>query len=268
MIHWHPKFKSPNCAGLAYVALGRSEEIKDIYIKGKIEKEGIHASQDALEETNRLQAIFDENVNRLNQRAENFWQISYLNVRSLIGCHKDDVKKDNFILGADVFSLSETWLKPGEVVEFDGFEGVFAGHGKGKGVSAFSKKECNVVYSIASEKFSSIHLRFPTFDVIFVYLSSGCNKEDILGHLKTWIDTDRPTAIMGDFNIDYCSDEKVSKGLGMIGFQQLIQQSTRISGSLIDHIYVNDALKSLGIGSQQDSAYYSDHDTITIYVSK
>ena len=73
---------------------------------------------------------------------------------------------------------------------------------------------------------------------------------------------------MGDFNIDYCPDEKVSKDLGIIGFQQLIQESTRISGSLIDHIYVNNALKSLGIFTQQDSAYYSDHDIVTLYVSK
>ena len=267
MIQWHKMFKNPTNAGLAYVALSRAQEMKDVYIKGDLERAGIHASPDALAESDRLQAIFDQNLAKISERAEKYWQISYLNVRSL-KCHKEDVEKDNFIMGADVFSLSETWLKPGEVVEFDGFEGVFAGHGKGKGVSAFSKIECNVVYSIASEKFSSIHLRFPTFDVIFVYLSSGCNKEDILGHLKTWIDTDRPTAIMGDFNIDYCSDEKVSKGLRMIGFQQLIQQSTRISGSLIDHIYVNDALKSLGIGSQQDSAYYSDHDIVTLYVSK
>ena len=30
---------------MAYVSLGRSEQIKDIYIKGKVQKEGIHAHQ-------------------------------------------------------------------------------------------------------------------------------------------------------------------------------------------------------------------------------
>ena len=76
-----------NCAGLAYVTLGRSEELKDIYIKGTLLREGIHASPDALEETNRLQSIFDEKVNKLHEQAKTFWQITYLNVRSLLGCH-------------------------------------------------------------------------------------------------------------------------------------------------------------------------------------
>ena len=73
---------------------------------------------------------------------------------------------------------------------------------------------------------------------------------------------------MGDFNIDYSPDEKVSKCLKTLGFQQLIQEATRISGSLIDHIYVNEALKSQEIRTQQDSAYYSDHDVITLYIPK
>ena len=268
VIHWHPKFKSMNCAGLAYVTLGRSEELKDIYIKGTLLREGIHASPDALEETNRLQSIFDEKVNKLHEQAKTFWQITYLNVRSLLGCHKDDVKRDNFIMAADMFSLAETWLKPGETVEFDGFEGVFAGHGKGKGISSFSRIECTLVYSIATEKFSSIHLRFPKFDVISMYLSSGCNKEEIFVHLETWIDSSRPTAIMGDFNINYSRDNKLIQSIEKLGFLQLIQEPTRVSGSLIDHIYVNEALKLLGVFTQQDSAYYSDHDMITLYIRK
>ena len=269
VVQRHNKFKSPNNAGIAYVALSRSEELKDVYIKGELDRAGIHASPEALEETNRLETIFEQNVAKIKDTADKHWKISYLNVRSLLGSHKEDVKKDNFIMSSDVFSLAETWLKPGEVVDFDGFEGVFAGHGKGKGVSAFSKIECSVMYSIATEYFSSIHLRFYNFDVVFVYISSGCNKDEILSHFNAWIDTAWPTAIIGDFNIDYSPEEKVSKGLEMIGFQQLIQTSTRSpSGSLIDHIYINHSMKSLGICFQQDSTYYSDHDIITLFVSK
>ena len=260
-------FKNPTNAGLAYVALSRAQEMKDVYIKGDLERAGIHASPDALAESDRLQAIFDQNLAKISERAEKYWQISYLNVRSL-KCHKEDVEKDNFLMSADVFSLAETWLKPGEVVEFDGFEGVFAGHGKGKGISSFSRIECTLVYSIATEKFSSIHLRFPKFDVISMYLSSGCNKEEIFGHLETWIDTGRPTAIMGDFNINYSRDDKLIGSIEKLGFLQLIQEPTRVSGSLIDHIYVNEALKLLGVFTQQDSAYYSDHDMITLYIRK
>ena len=41
---------------MAYVSLGRTELLKDIYIKGKVDPKGIHASPKALEETWRLQS--------------------------------------------------------------------------------------------------------------------------------------------------------------------------------------------------------------------
>jgi hypothetical protein len=205
-------FKNRTNAGIAYVALSRSEQLNDIYIKGTLERDGIHASPDALEETNRLQTIFDQNAIKVNERAEKYWQISYLNVRSL-NCHKDDVAKDNFLMSADVFSLGETHLEQGDKIHFDGFTGNFASHGKGKGVSTFYSTESTMVNSIASEKYSVIQLRFAKFDGILV------------------------------------------KALENLGFQQLIKESTRISGYAIDHIYVNKELMSLNVTTQIDSAY-------------
>ena len=58
--HWHSKFNSRSNARIAYVTLGRSKELNDIFIKGELEREGIHASPQALKETNRLQSIFDK----------------------------------------------------------------------------------------------------------------------------------------------------------------------------------------------------------------
>ena len=59
-----------------------------------MDPEGIHASPEALEETKRLDKIFDDNVKKQNDLKESHWIISYLNVRSL-KCHKEDVKIDN-----------------------------------------------------------------------------------------------------------------------------------------------------------------------------
>jgi exonuclease III len=260
-------FKNPTNAGLAYVALSRAQEMKDVYIKGDLEQAGIHASPDALAESDRLHAIFDQNLAKISDRAEKYWQISYLNVRSL-KCHKEDVEKDNFLMSADVFSLGETHLEKGEEIHFNGYTGVFASHGKGKGVSTFYNIECAPVNSITSEKYSGIQLRFVKFDAIFLYLSSGCNKEEILNHLESWYVEKRPTVIMGDINIDYDKSNKLIKALDNLGFQQLIQEATRISGTLIDHIYVNKELHSLNVTTQLDGMYYSDHDAITIHIPK
>jgi exonuclease III len=171
-------------------------------------------------------------------------------------------------MSADVFSLGETHLEKGEEINFNGYTGVFASHGKGKGVSTFYNIECAPVNSITSEKYSGIQLRFDKFDAIFLYLSSGCNKEEILNHLESWILEKRPTVIMGDMNIDYDKSNKLIKALDNLGFQQLIQEATRISGSLIDHIYVNKELHCLNVTTQLDGMYYSDHDAITIHIPK
>ena len=138
VIHWHKRFSDKKNAGMAFVCLSRCQKRNDIHLKGKVDPAGIHASPEELEETKRLDKIFDDNVKKQNDLKESHWIISYLNVRSL-KCHKEDVKIDNVIMESDVFSLGETWLNPGETVNFDSYTGHFANFGRGKGVAAFSK---------------------------------------------------------------------------------------------------------------------------------
>ena len=274
MVHWSKEYKSKKNAGMAYVALGRSEELKDIYVKGKVSSDGIHASPVALEETDRLQSIFDQRLEKLTEQKEEFWKISYLNVKNGIKCHYKDVAIDNFIMAADLFALGETCLEQDETVSFNGYNEYFASHGKGKGVAVFSKMECTnrpVVNSVSSSIFSAIHFRTVKFDAIFLYWSSGCKSEqvsEILELLGSWIIDDRPTTIMGDVNMNFFQDCKLNKFLVKRGFQQLITKSTFESGSLIDHIYANEALSNMNIATEQCSAYYSDHDIITIHIPK
>ena len=51
-------------------------------------------------------------------------------------------------------------------------------------------------------------------------------------------------------------------------FYQMVDKPTRESGRLIDHIYVNHALDEMGFSTQVDGSYFSDHDIITLCVSK
>ena len=52
------------------------------------------------------------------------------------------------------------------------------------------------------------------------------------------------------------------------GFCQMINKPTHESGSLLDHIYINDALDQIGCFTQSDVCYYSDHDIVSLFVSK
>ena len=84
---------------MAYVALSRSERLEDIYIKGDLDRTGIHASPRALGETARLQTLFDKKMENINFLMEKYWKISYVNISSL-NCHKDDAKHDDFLMSS------------------------------------------------------------------------------------------------------------------------------------------------------------------------
>ena len=238
---------------------------------GKVDPKGIHASPDALKESNRLDQIFDENVKKESQLQERHWVISYLNIRSL-KCHRKDVMIDNVLMQSDVLSFGETWLNPGETIDFDGYLGHFANGGRGKGVSAFTKTDSissTLLDLMVSTTFSAIHLRInDEFDIIFLYISKGYNKIELFNLLNNWINNENPTAIMGDVNWNFSEECEMKQFLLTRDFEQLIDKATCDSGNLIDHLYVNQPMKLLNIFSLQQPAYYTDHDIISLYIEK
>ena len=53
-----------------------------------------------------------------------------------------------------------------------------------------------------------------------------------------------------------------------MGFEQQIKESTCQTGSIIDHLYVNNAMKDKNISTVLDAVYYSDHDVVSLYIPK
>ena len=47
-----------------------------MFIKGKVDPKGIHASPEALEASTRLQTIFDERLGNIAIQKDKFWKIS------------------------------------------------------------------------------------------------------------------------------------------------------------------------------------------------
>ena len=78
----------------------------------------------------------------------------------------------------------------------------------------------------------------------------------------------KPTATIGDINENVIKSSKFEKFLRGKGFYQMINKPTHESGSLLDHIYINDALDQIGCFTQSEVCYYSDHDIVSLYVSK
>ena len=157
---------------MAYVALSRSQRFDDIFIKGEVDKNGIHASARALEESQRLFAIFNQKLERLNETREKFWKISFLNIRSL-NCNKQYVEKDNFLLSSHILGFGETWLMQGKTIPLTGYNDHYASFGIGKGVAVYSKIGGNVVDSLASEKYSVVLKALGFFGRILILLQNG-----------------------------------------------------------------------------------------------
>ena len=53
-----------------------------------------------------------------------------------------------------------------------------------------------------------------------------------------------------------------------IGFTQLINEPTCDTGSIIDHVYVNEAMQAQSISTEIDPVHFSDHDIISLYIEK
>ena len=183
--------------------------------------------------------------------------------------HQEDVQKDNFLIDSDILGLGETHLKIEETVYLEGFQGSFANFGKGKGVAGFSKMDLLAQPEIMSSiSASAVLFKTSYFNIIFLYLSNDYDKVKVFSLLDDWIQVQTPTAIMGDINEDALENSTFQNFMRIKGFYQMIDKPTRTSAKLLDHVYVNDALDQIGFTTQVDSCYYSDHDIVTLYVSK
>ena len=265
---------------MAYVMLSICEKLEDMHITGpgQFSTKDIKCSEFALAESKRLDEEFNARQSRDEEIRKNHWKIAFLNVRSMASEDSyGNVKKDDYLMDSDLFGACEIWLHEGQTVEFDGFTGHFATKGRGKGVAAFSKIALLCQPDVMlNKKSSAIFLQTEEFDVVFMYLSQGFDKNAVKKQLLDWINQEKPTVIAGDMNWNY------GKNMIMDTFfkyklqcEQLIQKATHHEGKILDHLYVNRAMSEVikTSNSSQDahamtSAYYTDHDIISLFVPK
>ena len=247
--------------------LGRSVRLEDIYIVGGFDKEGIKCDPDALDESKRLEKVFNDAQQKRKDKIDSHWKISYLNVANLIA-HHEDVVVDNEINDSDIFGLGETHLAENSAVSFDNYAGYFANFGKGKGQAAFTKIDLlSEPEIVATKNYSLILLKTSYFNIVFLYLSQECTKDNVFTLLNNWINNETPTTVMGDVN-ENLLDSCFEKFMKSKGFSQMITKPTYKYGSTIDHLYVNEAMKQKNIFCEQNCCYYSEHDIISLYIKQ
>ena len=268
MIHWDNSFQP----GMAYVMLGRTQKLEDIYIvesKDKFSTSGIKVDEKALKECERIRTKFEESKRKQEEVFNDHFSIAFLNVFGLVP-HLEDVKNDPYLEKFDVISFGETWLNFENSVHLDGRYSCQNNVGRGKGLATFVKDEYVVrLHPFTDEKFSVITMESMYVNVAFLYLSKGANWERLSEILEAFITNDKPIAIMGDMNFDFNEDTHPLKSfLFERKFDQLIKSPTHDYGRMLDHIYVNELLIAQNPLSFQRSTYYSDHDIISLHVNK
>ena len=269
-LHWNKDFQP----GMAYVMLSRTQALEDIDIiesKSKFSSEAIKVNTDALEENNRIHDISEALKKEKELLFSKNYTVSYLNVRRLRP-HLIDVTTDPMLIKSDVMCLGETWLKPHDTAQIDGFRAIeIKSEEDGKGLSAYIPNQQTLLecQKFEKDRFSAILVKTLQLDVLFVYLSKGFEWEDLKQILELFIQSKKDLAVIGDTNINFLTEEHdFTRFMTNKRFIQMIQEPTHERGGLLDQIYINESLSKKNPICSQKSVYYSDHDIICLHVPK
>ena len=266
VIHWDTNMID----GMAYVMLGRSECLKDLFIAGKFDPSKIISSLEAKQESELLKKRAEDRKNRNLFFEEGKIHVGFINIRSLKK-HWQDLMKDESFQKCQVVGSCETWLELDEDVTLPGYKTEAVNVGRGQGIATFNKLQANVLFKHASPMLSIIALQFDNWLLVFMYCSQGAPNSDItsmLSELFQHVPGDN-IIIVGDFNWDFLGPENSLKiFFKQNGFTQYIENPTHEEGGLLDHVYVKGEQCGGRVAVYQKARYYSDHDALFIKINK
>ena len=97
---------------------------------------------------------------------------------------------------------------------------------------------------------------------LLLYRKQSISIQQYLDNLSYILNTYAIDLVFGDFNINYLNHselEPLRLLMQTCSFNQVVNSPTFISGSLLDHVYVNTTSLDV-LGNTVINVYYSDHD--------
>ena len=191
-----------------------------------------------------------------------------------LGAHHQDLLVDHKLLKADILQLSETSLNTDsnlDSVTIPGFQSSHTVVSNGKGISSYFKESTvqdHLIEGYRGVDFQLSVLSLPDVDCMNVYRSSTASLVETADAILERIKDDKPTLIMGDFNV--CTVKQphnsITRRLADLGFFQLVTKATHIRGGHIDHVYWRDSVEPAFKAPvvERYSPYYSDHDALLV----
>ena len=111
-----------------------------------------------------------------------------------------------------------------------------------------------------------LKVKVESFEIFNVYRSSNGCKEELCENLSYLIEAQKPSIVCGDLNLCGKMDKnnKVTRLLENLGFNQLVKEATHIRGRQIDHVFFRGSEKMEVLSIDRYSPYYSDHDALLV----
>ena len=258
-------------AGMVYVMLSRVCCLEQLIILGKLNRNKIKACPKVISENKRMEEVsVNRNPTKWNNPLVQGVRVSSINARSLKK-HMEDISKDPTLLRSDLICIQETWIDTEEeqtVYNLDGYTKHLNSQGRGKGVAIYIKKnKFKYVSDFKSPNMQISKVTSDKVDVITVYRSQKEAFLSLKNQVEALVDPHKTTLIVGDFNFCYKeSKNEFSNFMRKSEFNQLVEVSTHIEGSLLDHAYFKCVGDEREATVELCSNYYSDHDTVTVFI--
>ena len=257
--------------GQIYVALSRVTTLEGLHILGPFTEDSIRANPFALVEYSRMrtESILSEEF------AEDTHQesliVTLLNVRSL-NKHIIDLALDERLTKSDIICLTETQLIPNsdiqEIATLQGFEVVYNNNqDRFQSIAVCTKVNAHIISHTKLTGASFITVLKPSFDnkiikLLLLYKKHVLPLNSFCYWLQGFVTNNSVDTILGDFNVNGFN-ENIRLSQILSRYDQLVNTSTHISGSFLDHFYIRQEFPK-PVTSDVISIYFSDHNAIKL----
>ena len=262
-------------AGQIYVALSRVTSMTGLNLIGTFKRTAIRVDSRATKAYNFMRENCQYNrIEDIGKISDDSLIVTLLNTRSLAK-HAIDIFCDKLLMESDVIGFTETQimsihnniegiLEPFSIVYNNFGNNRYANIAFGYQGSVSLLDEYSIsnatLFQISKESFLPQNL-----NVLLLYRSKELGQNDflyIIQHCFSRIGN--IDIIFGDFNIDALKGRNyVSEYLSQ--YEMVVNSPTHISGSLIDHVYINkDLYQQIEITSMVKNVYFTDHEAIKI----
>ena len=192
--------------------------------------------------------------------------MALLNVRSL-NKYVTDLALDERLTKSDIICLTETQLIPNsdipEIATLQGFEVAYNNNqDRFQSIAVCTKVDTHIVSHTKLTGASFITVLKSSFDnkcitLILLYKKHALPLNSFCDWLQGFVTNNSVDIIFCDFNINGFNENIRFHILSQ--FDQLVNTTTHISGSLLDHVYIRQEFPKQ-VTSDVISIYFSDHD--------